>query len=454
MDLGILRQIFIGIICNLLIIDSGLHEGWSTSTIPKFQQDDPIMISNEEMVWVVNLLYVGIGLGSIVPFLLMDRIGRKGTLLIATIPKTASWILVGMAATIPQLYVGRILAGVGCGIAYAVMPMYLGEVSSKRTRGPLGTLMAVLLNIGMMLAYVIGFWVSRFTMSMLAVLIPVAFFATCVWLPESSVFLTKKNKLTSAERTLKWILGKDDVAEEFEEIKRIVATEDQIDDRTFMKTIKEMVARRENRRAFGIAVIVLSALSLTGAVPLLAYQSFIFEEAGFRISTNISITITGCALVLSGIVCVSLVRVMGKRLLLLLATPVCFLSLMILVIFFGLLHKGHDVSSLRWMPSVFVVIFVFGYGLALNPIPLAYIGEIFHVDVKVPAAIFCAAYYAVTATTVVKFFQVLQKSYGTYMPLTAFAAITLLIWILIYRYVPETEGKTLEEIQIELRGKH
>lgn len=97
------------------------------------------MISNEEMVWVVNLLYVGIGLGSIVPFLLMDRIGRKGTLLIATIPKTASWILVGMAATIPQLYVGRILAGVGCGIAYAVMPMYLGEVSSKRTRGPLGT---------------------------------------------------------------------------------------------------------------------------------------------------------------------------------------------------------------------------------------------------------------------------------------------------------------------------
>lgn len=269
-----------------------------------------------------------------------------------------------------------------------------------------GTLMAVLLNIGMMLAYVIGFWVSRFTMSMLAVLIPVAFFATCVWLPESSVFLTKKNKLTSAERTLKWILGKDDVAEEFEEIKRIVATEDQIDDRTFMKTIKEMVARRENRRAFGIAVIVLSALSLTGAVPLLAYQSFIFEEAGFRISTNISITITGCALVLSGIVCVSLVRVMGKRLLLLLATPVCFLSLMILVIFFGLLHKGHDVSSLRWMPSVFVVIFVFGYGLALNPIPLAYIGEIFHVDVKVPAAIFCAAYYAVTATTVVKFFQV------------------------------------------------
>lgn len=125
---------------NLLIIDSGLNEGWSTPIIPKFEQDDPLKVSSDEVACVVNLMYVGVGLGSIVPFLLMDRIGRKGTLLFATIPKIASWILIGLAATITQLYVGRILAGIGCGITYAVMPMYLGEVSSKRTRGPLGSI--------------------------------------------------------------------------------------------------------------------------------------------------------------------------------------------------------------------------------------------------------------------------------------------------------------------------
>lgn len=124
---------------NLLIIDSGLNEGWSTPIIPKFDQDDPLKVSSDKVVWIVNLMYVGVGLGSVVPFLLMDRIGRKGTLLFATIPKIASWILIGLAATVPQLYCGRILAGIGCGITYAVMPMYLGEVSSKRTRGPLGS---------------------------------------------------------------------------------------------------------------------------------------------------------------------------------------------------------------------------------------------------------------------------------------------------------------------------
>lgn len=266
--------------------------------------------------------------------------------------------------------------------------------------------MAVLLNAGMMLAYAIGFWASRFTMSMICVTIPSLFLVTFVWLPESSVFLTKKNKLTSAERTLKWALGKDDVVEELEEIKRIVATEDCNADRTLRRSLKKMFARRANRRAFRIGAIVMSALTLTGAIPLLAYQSFIFEEAGFAVSANISILITGLAIVIAGSVCVMLVRITGKRLLLLISAPVCVLSLATMAIFFELQSSGHDVSKLRWIPSVFLVIYILGYGLALNPIPLAYMGEIFHVDVKVTAAILSSLYYAVSTIAMVKFYQV------------------------------------------------
>lgn len=128
---------------SLLIIDCGLHEGWSTPTIPKFNGADPLNVTTDETVWIVNLMYVGVGIGSFVPFALMDNIGRKGTLLITTIPKIASWIIIGLATSAPLIYVGRVLAGIGCGVTYAVMPMYLGEISSKRTRGPLGTIGAI-----------------------------------------------------------------------------------------------------------------------------------------------------------------------------------------------------------------------------------------------------------------------------------------------------------------------
>ena len=337
----------------------------------------------------------------------MDRIGRKWTLLVAALPKVCSWIAVALANDYIVLYLARLLAGIGCGITYSVMPMYLGEISSKRTRGPLGTLMAVLINIGILLIYAIGLYVSRYTMALISLAVPVIFIVTFVWLPESSVFLTRKNRLHHAERTLKWSLGKDNVDAELDEIKRIVYSEEESSSGTsFIRSLREAYRTAGNRRAFGIAIILLSALTLTGAAPILAYQSYICKEAGFEIGSDLSIITTGCAIVLAGITCVTLVRSVGKRKLLLFSAPLCVLSLGIIATFFTLMSNGFDVSMIRWIPTVFLVVYVIVYGLALNPVPLAYVGEIFAFDVKVPAAICCSLYYAITTTATVKFYQV------------------------------------------------
>lgn len=285
----------------------------------------------------------------------------------------------------------------------------LDEAALNESRGPLGTLVAVLINIGMLLIYTIGLWVSRFTMAMITLCAPVLFLLTFMWLPESSVFLTRKNKLGPAERTLQWTLGKENVDEELEEVKRIVAIEDKCNQISLSEMFKQAFTKPENRRAFRIAMILLSALSLTGAAPILVYQSFIFKEAGFEISTNASIILSGIAIVVAGCTCVTLVRFTGKRLPLLIAAPICLLSLATIALFFQLKSDGHDVSQFKWVPTVFVVIYVLGYGFGLNPIPLAYIGEIFAYEVKVPAAMFNALYYAVSTIAVVEFYQVCRR---------------------------------------------
>lgn len=266
--------------------------------------------------------------------------------------------------------------------------------------------MAVLINIGMLLIYAIGLSTSRFTTAMISLCAPILFLVTFIWLPESSVFLTRKNRLVTAEKTLQWALGKEDVDEELEEVKRIVETEDKCNKMTLKDMFKEIFNRAQNRRAFHIALILLSGLTMTGAVPILAYQSYIYSEAGFEISVNINIILTGLAIVLGGSVCVMVVRITGKRLLLLIATPVCVVSLITIAIFFELQYAGYDVSRFKWMPMVFVVIYVLGFGFGLNPIPLAYIGEIFRVEVKVLAAMLNALYYAIGTTVIVKFYQV------------------------------------------------
>ena len=383
--------------------------------IPKLEHDDPVVrVTSEQGAWIINLMYIGVGFGSLIPLLLMDRVGRKWTLLIATIPKISSWIIFACAQDYWAFYIGRFLAGIGTGVTYCVIPMYVGEVSTKRTRGPLSASLAVWINIGMLLIYAIGLWTSRVTTSLIAVVVPLMFLMSFMWLPKSAVFLAKKNRLGKAERVLKWSLGRDDVEEELEEIKRIVACEE-TGKLSFWSSLVESVNRVESRRAFGIVGILLGAMIFSGAAPILAYQTYTFEQAGLGISTDISVLGSGMAIVVAGLACVILVKRTGKRMLLLCAAPVTVLSLAIVASFFTLQSWGVDVSSINWVPTVFIMTYSLAYGVALNPLPLSYISEVFPMDVKVPAALYCSVIYAIGTLLVVELYQVLYAYYIRYI---------------------------------------
>lgn len=364
-------------------------------------------LSSSEEALVINLMYVGVGIGALAPIFLMNTIGRKWTLLAAALPKIISWVIIGLASSPHVLYGGRIIAGFGCGIAYSVLPMYIGEISTKRTRGPLGTLLSVLINAGLLFIYTIGSYVSRLQMAMIALFNPVLFVITFIWLPESSVYLVRKNRIKRAENTLKWSHGKDNVDFELDEVKKIVSTEIKHVNIGYIESFTNVIQSPGNRRSFYIMFILCGVLSLTGAAPILSYQSHIFKEAGFGLDSELCIIATGCTIVLAGITCVSIVKVVGKRRLLLIATPIAVIILSIIATFFTMLEYGMNVDRFNWIPTVFVVMYVFIYGLAFNPIPLAYLGEIFAFEVKVTAGICSSLYYAISTTLTIKLYQVL-----------------------------------------------
>lgn len=278
---------------DLLIIDSGFHEGWSTPMLRKFGREDAISLSPGQEALVINLLYLGTGLGSILTLFLMNSIGRKLTLLATAPPRIVAWLLYAVAPSVGYLYAGRFLAGVSNGVTYSVLPMYLAEMTSKQLRGLVGALISELINCGVLVIYAIGLSTERFAMSLIALCVPLIFSGSFAWCPESAFFLVRKNRLGKAENTLKWTLHQDDVGKELDEIRRIVTVEDAYSKITFKDICRSAVTKRENRRAWSIAFILLTAMTWTGATPLLAYQSFIYEQAGFKLSPKVSILMTG-----------------------------------------------------------------------------------------------------------------------------------------------------------------
>lgn len=151
---------------------------------------------------------------------------------------------------------------------------------------------------------------------------------------------------------------------------------------------------------------MMTAMTWSGAPPILAYQSYIYESGGFELTPNISIIITGTANIISGIACMLTIKWLGKRRILLIAGGVMTISLLALSMFFSALENGANISAFRWVPSLFVMLFTAAYGFGINPLTFAYISEVFVYEMKVPAGLLTAIYYSLSCVGAVAFYQV------------------------------------------------
>lgn len=374
--------------------------------LPKFGKTDPIEITPDRSVLVVNSLYIGTGVGAIFLFFIMNRVGRKTILLGAALPKMLSWILFAAANSYTLICLARFSAGLSHGVTFTVLSIYQCEITSEQIRGTAGAVMSDLINTSVLVIYVAAMWLPRFTTSMMALAIQVIFFGTFLFCRESPYFLIRKNKQKAAEQTLKWLLNREDVKKELEGVERIVAKEDALANSNLLTQIRQVFSKRENRRAAVIAIILATALTWCGCAPIFAYQSYTFSAAGFDLSTNVSITLTGVSNIVGGFACILSISRLGKRPILLIAMPVICFSLLIIAVFFSFMERSYDVKKFNWIPTVFIVVYIFAYGFSLYPLVYTYMGEIFPYEMKAPAAISFAIFFSVSSVCTVQIYQV------------------------------------------------
>ncbi len=184
----------------------------------------------------------------------------------AAVPLIISWILIGVAETVAIIYVSRVLGGLAYGIAYSVLPMYLGEIASDKIRGSISTLLTVMAKLGILYAYSIGPYVSVRLMAWLSIIPAAIFVGTFIWLPESPYYLIGKNEPENAKKSLSRLRQRNDVDEEFEKMSEAVR-KSQINRGTF----KELFFNKGNRMSLIIIMGLAIAQQLCGSQAIIAY---------------------------------------------------------------------------------------------------------------------------------------------------------------------------------------
>nr|BAQ02373.1 sugar transporter [Nilaparvata lugens] len=452
---GVIRQAFCGSVGGLSLFITGCWLGWPSAFLRKLQRGEcGFSLTLWQIGWSVALMDLANTVSPIPTGYLMDYYGRKPAFMATAIVFQLSWLMVIFAEGPVLLYFSRIFAGIGKGMGFTILPMYIAEVAEKQIRGALSTLFTLLLFGGTLFEFILGPSVSYMTLNIASTVFPLVFFILCFFLPESPYYLLSVGKKEQAWKSFCFIrkrnkdepvAGSDPVKEEMDAAEALVKKE--MESKTDWM---ELLRTKGNRRS-SLAVFTLAALQRLGGISsLLAYSSTTLPEegGGFIGGPEQCVIYFGIFLTVGNFLSMSLLDILGRKPLLLVSNVIMAFVLYASGIFYILeATEDFDERPLKWIPYVSILVFAICYSLGIGVVPNTLLGEYFPANVKGKAAAAATIFFALASFSSNKVYPLISGKFGYQAMFLFFGtinAITVLVSILI---VYETKNKTFAEIQ-------
>jgi MFS family permease len=174
----------------LMAVGVGTALAWTSPVLPQlYEETSWLVITKEQGSWISSLLALGAIAGAVPSGPMSDKLGRKKTLLLLTIPFVLSWAIIIFTSKLWLIYVARFLVGIAVGAACVVVPTYITEIAETSIRGTLGAMFQLFLTVGILLAFIFGSVTNYTAFAIICGLINVGFLASFMWMPESPIWL-------------------------------------------------------------------------------------------------------------------------------------------------------------------------------------------------------------------------------------------------------------------------
>ena len=409
--------------------------------------------------WANSCALLGCLLGSLITGGLSDKFGRKKLLILSALLFAVSSVLTGWAANFTWFVVWRICGGVAIGMASNLSPMYIAEVAPAHLRGRLVALNQLTIVIGILAAQMINLkiaqpvpadatvefirqsWNGQYAWRWMftAVAVPsLVFLLGALLVPESPRWLVKNGAADAARRILAKIGGDAYAATEVADVQQTLSSGEiqhvRFQDLLAPKVLKVLI--------IGVALAVLQ--QWCGINVIFNYAEEIFHAAGYDISDTLkNIAWTGSVNLIFTFVALGVVDRGGRRVLMLFGAA----GLALIYIAMGFCYHG----GVKGLPMLLLVLAAIScYAMSLAPVTWVLISEIFPNRIR-GAAVSVAVSALWIACFILTFtFPILNKALGPAATFWTYAGICIAGFIFILFGLPETKGKTLEQIEREL----
>lgn len=433
-------------VVNLSFYSYGLCAVWTSPTIPILMAEDSFLpINNFEASWIASLFIFGGIFGATFIRLVADYIGRKWSLFISVIAILVAMLVLAFPSTAMDLCLARFVTGWVGGVIMCVSPLYTAEISENSLRGALNSLPLVSRSFGYVFVYGVGPFVSYHSLIAASSVSTIICALLLPWIAESPYHLVAKGNLDKAMETIRWLrkgishqLAEKELDEIQESIRRSMEQKG---------SLRDLFSTIGNIRAMYISAGLLTFQQLSGITVIMLYTESIFRMTGQSLSSSVSALLIGVVMLLASMLVPPLAKKLGyvKPLVTSGAGSALFLGLVGL--YFFLAEKGYNIESFDWVPVSSLLLYTVFYTLGLGTLPWCVMGEVFPPNIKSLAAGLLTAVNFMMAFLTAILFPYMTSYFGTSFTFWIYGISCLLLVPFTLFLVPETNGKSLEEIQ-------
>ncbi|GAB6007767.1 sugar porter family MFS transporter [Dysgonomonas reticulitermitis] len=411
--------------------------------------------------WYVGCALAGSIFGVLCAGILSDNFGRKKTLMVAAILFSVSAVGCAVSSDFNHLVIARVLGGIGIGVVSIVSPLYISEISVAEYRGRLVSLYQLAVTVGFLGAYLVNFALLNYSaggaehlsnptlyhifhsevwrsMLGMAVIPAVLFFIVIFFIPESPRWLILKKHDVKAKSILNHIYGSTESAiYEMNETKRVIGSETKSNWRLLLKPgITKAVI-------IGVAIAILGQFMGVNAV--LYYGPSIFESSGLSGGDSLFYqVIVGLVNMLTTVLAIFIIDKIGRKKLVYYGVSGMIVSLLLIAFYFV---KGADLGISNVILLVFFLAYIFFCAVSICAVIWVLLSEMYPIKVR-GLAMSIAGFSLWVGTYLIgqltPWLLENLKPEGTFI---LFAVMCVPYMIIVWKLVPETTGKSLEEIE-------
>lgn len=396
----------------------------------------------------MSIALAGCLIGALTAGMLADRLGRKSLLLVSAFIFATTAYGTGAFDTFTPFLVIRFLGGIAIGIASGLSPMYIAEVAPASVRGKLVSLNQLTIVVGILGAQIVNwllvsddtawnierawrwmFWAAAFPAC--------AFLLLALFIPESPRWLAMKGRTEKAFATLTQIGGKEYAAGEMRAFEQAEAEKQR-------QGGLKLLFSKPYRLVLTIGIIIAVFQQWCGTNVIFNYAQEIFQSAGYDVdNTFINIVVTGIANLIFTFVAIYTVDRLGRRALMLIGAGG-------LAGIYAILGLCYYMEMSGVLMVALVVLAIACYAMSLGPVTWVLLSEIFPNRVRAVAVATGTFALWVASCTLTYTFPFLNAGLGTSGTFWIYACICLAGFLFFLKKLPETKGKSLEELEREL----